>query len=259
MAGSLPGSVAADALVTVDDTAGYVRLVLVVAVLAALAALVNRLGGLQLAREDLVAAARATVQLALVGVVIAVVLRSWWLTAAFVMVMVGVAALTSGRRLVPGGRWWWALAPIAAGAGPVGGVLLLSGLIPIQEVAVVPVLGILIGGAMTATTLAGRRILDSLRQRRGEVEAALSLGLETRDARILVGRDDAGLALLPGLDQTRTVGLVTLPGAFVGMLLGGASPLQAAAVQLLVLVALLLVQAVSVVVTVELVARDVLR
>ena len=64
---------------------------------------------------------------------------------------------------------------------------------------------------------------------------------------------------MPGLDQTRTVGLVTLPGAFVGMLLGGASPLQAAAVQLLVLVALLLVQALAVVTTVELVTRDVLR
>jgi putative ABC transport system permease protein len=48
---------------------------------------------------------------------------------------------------------------------------------------------------------------------------------------------------------------VTLPGAFVGMLLGGASPLQAAAVQLVVLVALLLVQAIAVLVTVELVAR----
>ena len=39
------------------------------------------------------------------------------------------------------------------------------------------------------------------------------------------------------------------------MLLGGASPLQAAAVQLVVLVALLLVQAIAVLLTVELVAR----
>jgi putative ABC transport system permease protein len=60
---------------------------------------------------------------------------------------------------------------------------------------------------------------------------------------------------VPGLDQTRTVGLVTLPGAFVGMLLGGATPVEAAAVQLVVLVALLMVQSVSVVVVVELVAR----
>ena len=79
-------------------------------------------------------------------------------------------------------------------------------------------------------------VLDALRNPRGEYEAALSIGLEDRDAALLVARDDAALALVPGLDQTRTVGLVTLPGAFVGMLLGGASPLQAAAVQLLVLV-----------------------
>jgi len=38
------------------------------------------------------------------------------------------------------------------------------------------------------------------------------------------GAGAAALALVPGLDQTRTVGLVTLPGAFVGVLLAGASP-----------------------------------
>ena len=133
--------------------------------------------------------------------------------------------------------------------------LLLSGLIPRQTIAVVPIVGILIGGAMTATTLAGKRSLDALRTRHGEYEAALSIGLLPRDSALLIARDDAALALVPGLDQTRTVGLVTLPGAFVGMLLGGATPLQAAAVQLVVLVALLLVQAVAVLATVELVAR----
>jgi ABC-type iron transport system FetAB permease component len=33
----------------------------------------------------------------------------------------------------------------------------------------------------------------------------------------------------PVLDQTRTVGLVRLPGAYVGVLLGGAGPLRAGA------------------------------
>ena len=59
----------------------------------------------------------------------------------------------------------------------------------------------------------------------------------------MVSRPAAAEAMLPGLDQTRTVGLVALPGAFVGTLLGGASPVQAGAVQVLVLVALLAVQA----------------
>ena len=61
-----------------------------------------------------------------------------------------------------------------------------------------------------------------------------------------------------GLDQTRTVGLVTLPGAFVGMLLAGASPVQAGAVQLLVLLGLLLVQALAVATTVEIMSAGLL-
>ncbi|MGW5822387.1 ABC transporter permease, partial [Streptomyces noursei] len=115
--------------------------------------------------------------------------------------------------------------------------------------------GILIGGALTATVLAGRRALDQLELRRGEFEAGLALGLLDREARMEVARPAASDALLPGLDQTRTVGLVTLPGAFVGMLLGGASPVQAGAVQLFVLVALLAVQVVACAVVLELIAR----
>ena len=34
-------------------------------------------------------------------------------------------------------------------------------------------------------------------------------------------------ALIPTTDQTRTTGLVTLPGAFVGAIFGGVSPLEA--------------------------------
>ena len=61
---------------------------------------------------------------------------------------------------------------------------------------------------------------------------------------------------MPVLDQTRTVGLVTLPGAFVGVLLGGGDPVQAGVTQLVVLVALLAIEAVAVLVTVEVVARN---
>jgi putative ABC transport system permease protein len=70
-----------------------------------------------------------------------------------------------------------------------------------------------------------------------------------------ISRAVAGQALIPVLDQTRTVGLVILPGAFVGVLLGGGSPIQAGITQLLVLISLLAAESVAVVITVELVAR----
>jgi putative ABC transport system permease protein len=228
---------------------------LVLLALAALAAVAAYAGRLGLARATLTASARAVVQLAAVSFVIVAVLRSGWWTAGFVALMFAVATVTAGRRtgasrgrLLLGGA-------IGAGVVPALGLVLATGLVPSRPVAVLPVAGILIGGAMAAAGLAGRRALDDLRDRNGEYEARLALGFPATTARRDVCRGPAAQALLPALDQTRTVGLVTLPGAFVGVLLGGAGPAQAGATQLLVLVALLAVETLAVLVTVEFVGR----
>lgn len=55
-------------------------------------------------------------------------------------------------------------------------LLLLSGVVPSTRVSIVPLVGIVLGGTMTAVA-AARRALDTLGLRAGEVEAALSLGL----------------------------------------------------------------------------------
>lgn len=211
------------------------------------------------ARDVAAAGLRAAAQLAAVSAVIVWVARHGALLPAFVALMYSVATWTAGHRLTRNSTWWWAGLPIAAGVLPVTAALLLTGLVPVNGIALVPVSGILIGGALTATVLAGRRALDELETRHGEVEAALALGFEEHAARLEIARPAASQALIPGLDQTRTVGLVTLPGAFVGMLLGGASPLMAGAVQLFVLVALMAVQSVAVTVVLELVARGRVR
>ncbi|MCX4396887.1 ABC transporter permease [Streptomyces sp. NBC_00053] len=232
-----------------------ITLGVVLALLLAAAATVAALASLGRAREILLAGLRAAVQLAAVSLLIGWVVRSLPPLLGFVALMYAVAVRTAGRRITRNHTWWWAALPIAAGVVPVVALLLLTGLVPVRGIALIPVTGILIGGALTATVLGGRRALDELTTRRGEVEAGMALGLLDRDARLEIARPAASDALLPGLDQTRTVGLVTLPGAFVGMLLGGASPVQAGAVQLFVLVALMAVQAVAVTTVLELVAR----
>jgi putative ABC transport system permease protein len=231
----------------------------VLVALVVIAAGVSWAGRLGTTRASITASVRAILQLSAVSLIIVAVLRSAWLTAAFVGVMFAVAAVTAGRRATRDATGLLAAAPIAAGAAPVLALLLASGLVPLRPIAVVPIAGILIGGAMTATGLAGRRALDDLHDRRGEYEARLALGFPATVARRDVCRAPASQALLPALDQTRTVGLVTLPGAFVGVLLGGAGPVQAGATQLLVLIGLLAVETVAIVGTVELVARGWLR
>jgi putative ABC transport system permease protein len=226
-------------------------------VLIALAAVAGAVGRLGVSRQVVTASLRAVLQLGVVSVVIVSVLRSGWLTAGFVGLMYVIASVTAGRRATGRGSGWWAGLPIAAGVAPVLALLMATGLVASKPIAVVPVAGILIGGAMTATGLSGRRALDDLSARYGEFEARLALGFTDRIARRDVCRPAAAQALLPALDQTRTVGLVALPGAFVGVLLGGASPVQAGATQLLILIGLLAVETIAVALVVELISAGV--
>jgi putative ABC transport system permease protein len=232
---------------------------IVLAVLVAVAAAATLIGRIGVSRAVVTASLRAVLQLGVVSLLITAVLRSWWATAAFITLMIGVAAVTSARRVSTLRLGWRVALPVVAGAVPVGAGIVAAGTMPLTTVAVLPIAGILIGGAMTATSLSGRRALDELRDRVGEYEAALALGFVPRDAALMVCRPTSRQALVPALDQTRTVGLVTLPGAFVGVLLGGGSAVQAGATQTLVLVALLAVEAIAVAVTVELVAAGRLR
>jgi putative ABC transport system permease protein len=230
-------------------------LVITLALLTVSAAVVVRLGRIGTARSIVVAAVRAAIQLAAVSLLIAAVVKAPAWTALFVLVMFTVATITSATRIGSLRTAWRVAGSIAAGAAPVLALLLATGSVATAPIVLIPVAGILIGGAMTATSLAGTRALDELRARHGEYEAALALGFLPRVAALEICRPTAGQALIPGLDQTRTVGLVTLPGAFVGVLLGGGGPIQAGITQLVVLISIVVVQAVAVLVTVELVAN----
>jgi putative ABC transport system permease protein len=218
-------------------------LVAVLVFLLGLAVAAVALAGLPLRRAMVSAAARATLQLAAVAALLVVVFSSVAWTLVYVGGMFVIAAVTSAARVHVRRMPPWNAVPIAAGS------------VPWQPESILPIAGIVLGGAMTATSLAAQRMFDELSRRAGEYEAALSLGLSTRDAVAEVARDASGLALVPVLDQTRTVGLVTLPGAFVGVLLGGGSATEAAAAQLLVLIGLLAAQGIAVLATIELVAR----
>ncbi len=222
------------------------RLGVVLVVLVALAMLTSRVAGLGVERQQLLAAVRAILQLALVALVITAVLSSLAWSVAFVALMFAVASFTAQRRLrVPSRQLPWVALPMLTGAGPVIAICMGSGVVPLNGVGLIPIAGIIIGNTMTAASTAGRRAFDELAHQVGVYEAGLALGMRSPDAALLVIGPTASEALVPGLDQTRTVGLVTLPGAFVGVLLGGGTPVEAGAAQVLVLVGLLAAQALT--------------
>ncbi|RZS79995.1 putative ABC transport system permease protein [Motilibacter rhizosphaerae] len=203
------------------------------------------LGHVRLGRAPVVAIVRGAVQLAVVGVLLRGAISAPWAVAAVLAVMLTTATRTAAGRLreLDGAGPAVVLACVL-GAVVALGVVFAIPVLPRSPRYVVALGGVVIGGTMTSATLAGRHLLAGLRARREEVEGWLALGATPREAVADVARSAAGEALVPALDQTRTTGLVTLPGSFIGALLGGASPTDAARFQIVVLAALLCAQAV---------------
>jgi putative ABC transport system permease protein len=184
----------------------------------------------------LVVVVRAAVQLSVLALLLKGILAVPWTVAAFVLLMLTTASWTSARRI---GELWHgrriAVAGVLSGATVALAVIFGLRLVAFDVRDIVAVAGIVIGNSMSAATLAGRNFRRSSGARRSEIEAWLSLGATASVAHEEIGHEAVRESLLPTLDQTKSTGLVTLPGAFVGALFGGASPVHAAQFQLVVL------------------------
>lgn len=231
------------------------RLGLALTLLLGLGVLASHLGRLGAGRAQIVAALRAVAQLAAISLLVTFAVSTWWWAALFAVVMFALGVWTTSGRVGVRPCWPWVALAMACGVLPVMAIVFLTGAAPFNGVAIVALGGIVTGNMMTAHTLFGRRIFAELRDQRGVYEAGLSLGMPRRLAIGMVTDPLAGEALVPNIDQTKTVGLVTLPGAFIGVLLGGGSPLQAGAAQVLVLIGIMAGQAVTVTAAAELVRR----
>ncbi|WJX99463.1 ABC transporter permease [Curtobacterium sp. 458] len=183
---------------------------------------------------------RGTVQLAVLSIVLSGVIRDpVWIGVALA-VMFGVATTTAARRL---GTLRTRLLPVATsmviGIGVALVVVFATGAIAFSPRYVLAMGGIVIGNAMTIATLSGRRFVELVDDRWDDVEGWLALGATPRRATTDLVRRAVHAAMVPSTDQTRTTGLVTLPGAFVGAVFGGVSPLEAGRFQVVVLAAII--------------------
>lgn len=183
---------------------------------------------------------RGTAQLAAISLVLGGVITSPLWVGAALLVMFSVASVTATRRLT----WSWrrlalVAATMAAGTLVTLAVVFGTGAIEFTPRYVLAVGGIVIGNSMTIATLAGRRFFEAVVEQWDQVEGWLALGATPRQATVIQARQAVHAALIPSTDQTKTTGLVTLPGAFVGAIFGGASPLEAGRFQVVVLASIM--------------------
>ena len=199
-------------------------------------------------RSILWASARATVQLGIVGVVLAAILETAWeglLAAVWVVGMVAIAAWVTSRRAGTAAILPAASLAIGAATGLSLVVIFAFGVLPFEPIQVIVVAGITIGNALTGTVVAADQVRRQLVDEPGRVEGLLALGFNASQSSMFVVREATRVALLPQIERTKVVGLVSLPGAMTGLLLAGVDPVDAVVIQLVVMLLVLGTVAVS--------------
>lgn len=218
-------------------TSGLLTLALVA--IAVTLSLLERLG---LERDIGVAVVRSFVQLAAIGFVINFIfgLENVGAVLLLLVAMVLFAAFTSARRAkgMPG-AFPVALLALSVAAASTLGLLLVLQIVPPTARYLIPLGGMVIGNTMNTASLTLTRIRDDISEQSLKVESALALGATSRQAVAPILKTSLQRAMIPLIDSTKTAGLVFLPGAMVGMIIGGADPLEAVQLQIVVLYMLL--------------------
>jgi putative ABC transport system permease protein len=188
-----------------------------------------------LEKEIGVAVARSFVQLIALGYVIKLIFdaghAAYVLPLLALMVLFGAFTARGRARRVPHG-FQVLLVALGVSVAATLGLALAVGALSAEARTLIPVGGMVVGNAMTSAAVALSRLQDEVQTSAAEIEARLSLGATARQAIDPALRRSLTAGMINVVDTTKTAGLVFIPGTTVGMLLGGADPLDAIRLQL---------------------------
>jgi putative ABC transport system permease protein len=199
---------------------------------------------LGLERRLLVAAARMIAQLFTVGLVLKALFAAAlpWLTGGVALMMVVFAGYEiSARQTRPfTGAWTYG---VGTGSMMLAGISVTVLALTTQIHAdpwydpryAIPLLGMILGNAMTGVSLGLDRLLTGATRERAAIEARLSLGHDFAEALSGVTREAVRGGLIPIVNSMSAAGLVFLPGMMTGQILAGVEPVEAVKYQILIM------------------------
>lgn len=214
------------------------------ALLVVLLALLSWRLQLGVERRLLIAAARSTVQLMLLGLVLGALFATTnpWLIGALALIMLSVAGweVRSRQKRRYRGSWGYGIGAVSMFLSSFSiTVLALTVIIRVdpwyQPQYLIPLLGMLLGNTMTGVAVALDNLTRQASDARSVIEARLLLGARWDEAIGEIRRDALRSGLIPILNAMATAGLVSLPGMMTGQILAGSPPLEAAKYQLLIM------------------------
>ena len=209
----------------------------------------NKLIGLSINKSMLISIARMIVQLLLVGVYLQF-LFDWnypWLNVLYITIMIFVSSftITSSCKLKKS-KFIWLL---AAGTGVPLFILifLLTGVVLQLDYVfdaryLITMSGMLLGNCMRSIIISFNTLYNGLRENEDTYLLYLSLGASRYQAvkPYIINAMEA--ALKPAIATMMTIGLVSLPGMMTGQMLGGSLPLVAISYQIIIMVAIFILQ-----------------
>ena len=216
----------------------------IAAALVCLLAALSWMLRLGIGRQLLVAAARSTVQLMILGMILKTLFAqtSLWLIAVMTAVMLAVAGyeVMARQQRRFRGSWGYGLGTLSMFLSSFTITFLaLTAVIQVdpwyQPQYLIPLLGMLLGNTMSGIAIALDNLTRNTWEQRHAIEARLMLGHEWQQAITGIRRDALRSGLIPIINAMTTAGIVSLPGMMTGQILGGSPPLEAAKYQLLIL------------------------
>ncbi|MCU1481706.1 MAG: transporter permease [Subtercola sp.] len=203
---------------------------------------------------------RGSLQLAALSLILSGIIGNPWWVALGLVVMFVAAVYTASRRIRASRAQTIAVGTAMLTGNAVVLVIVFStGAIEFSPRYALAIGGIVIGNTMSIATLTGRSFHASVRDHWEEVEGWLALGARPIESTREIARTAIYSALVPSIDQTKTTGIVVLPGAFVGAIFGGASPLEAGRFQIVVLAGILAAGALTAIILLRLIGAVALK
>ncbi|MEO2117305.1 MAG: iron export ABC transporter permease subunit FetB [Methanocaldococcus sp.] len=114
-------------------------------------------------------------------------------------------------------------------------ILLISHVIKFEPIYVIPLMGMVVGNTMNTIHLALDKIIDLVKSEKDILFGYLALGATELEALKPFIKNAVKSAIIPQMNRTKSVGVIFIPGAMVGMLLSGANPLHAAEIQIVIM------------------------
>ncbi|NEO98557.1 MAG: iron export ABC transporter permease subunit FetB [Symploca sp. SIO2E9] len=103
---------------------------------------------------------------------------------------------------------------------------------------IIPMMGMVLGNAVTGTSLALDRFMEDLTSHREQVEALLALGATRWEAAHSTVIEALRTGMIPSINSMMVMGLVSLPGMMTGQILAGALPTDAVRYQIVIIFAI---------------------